>query len=159
LWNRPYIPSTSEMSAVSEMVAIKPIADIAAKFAEVTPGRVAYYESGVRSPDEDWETETAAAEKAYEQGVSAAVARKAFAKGVKDAGTKKWQDKTIAKGLTRWPEGVRLAEPDFAAGFGPYRDIIERITLPKRGPRGDPANYDRSRKIGDALNKARLGTK
>jgi len=115
------------------------------------------YEAGVRSPKEDWATEAAAAEPAYEAGVSAAIAKKLFSKGVKAAGTAKWQSRAIAKGVGRYPEGVRVAKPDYSSGFGPYRDEIERITLPARGPRGDPKNIERVKRIADALFKKRVG--
>ena len=138
------------------MADIKPLGEISKKWADVTPGRSAYYESGVRAPRTDWAGASTAAEDAYEAGVSDAMADKRYGKGIREAGTGKWSEKTIEK-KARWGEGVRGAQPDFESGFGPYHQVIGATTLPPRYPRGDPRNYDRSKAIGDALHKARVG--
>jgi len=139
------------------MPAIRSISDIQRKWTEVTPGRADEYKLGVSSPKKDWETETKAAEPAYEEGVSAAIAQKRFGKGVSEAGTAKWKNGAVNKGVARFGPGVRVAGPEYAKGFGPYRDVIERITLPPRGPKGDPRNYDRVRAIGELLHGAKVG--
>jgi len=140
------------------MAAIKPLEAIAEKYTRVTPGRAADYEAGVRDPAKDWETETRGAEKAWEAGVQGAITRKAFSRGVAAAGTKKWQEKAIEKGVPRWPEGVRLAGDDYRTGFAPYHDVIARTTLPPRYPVGDPRNIERVAKIAKALFDKRVGT-
>lgn len=117
------------------------------------------YEAGVRSPKEDWSSETIAAKAAYEAGVQDAIGRDAFTKGVREAGTEKWARKTLAVGPARYPTGVAAAEADYSTGFGPYRDAIERIVLPIRGRRGDPANIERVRGIADALHRQKVGSK
>lgn len=139
------------------MPAIRSSAEIAKKWKEVTPTRAAYYKSGVSSPKKDWALETKAAEDSYELGVSNAISRKAFGKGVDAAGTTKWKDKAVTVGAGRWPAGVAVAEKDFAAGFAPYRDIIERTDIGPSFPKGDPRNYDKVRKIGEALHNAKIG--
>lgn len=139
------------------MPAIRSTAEIAAKWATVTPGRAAFYKSGVQTPKKDWETETKAAEDAYELGVTNAIGRKAFGKGVDKAGTSKWKRKSVDVGAGRWGPGVRVAEPDFRAGYDPYRAKILEITLDPRFPKGDPRNYDRVKNIGDALHALKIG--
>jgi len=116
------------------------------------------YEAGVRNPKEDWASETKNAEGAYEAGVQDSIGRKAFGKGVSAAGTEKWQRKTLAVGPARYSPGVAAGEGDFSAGFGPYRDAIERVVLPTRGRRGDPANIERVRAIADALHGMKIGS-
>ena len=138
------------------MVKIKSLEEIKKKWSEVTPGRAPYYEAGVRAPREDWASRTAAAQDAWQQGVQEAITQGRFAKGVKRAGTEKWQRKALAVGVRRWPEGVRAAADDYAAGFAPYREVLERLTLPERRAKGDPANIDRVRKIAEALHKKKL---
>jgi len=135
---------------------IKSLAAIATKWATVTPGRSADYEAGVRNPKKDWGTQTANAEGAYETGVQEAISSKRFSKGVREAGTEKWQRKTIAVGIGRWGPGVRAAQDDYQKGFAPYYDVIARTTLPPRYGRGDPRNYARSQAMGEALNAARV---
>lgn len=137
------------------MAAIKSISDISKKFIDVTPGRSAQYEEGVRNPKKDWATATAAAESSFEAGIQKAVQNKSFGKGVKAAGTPKYQKGVVEKGVSRWPVGVSLAQEAFAKGFGPFRDIIERTTLPQRYARRDPRNLARVAAIAKALGDAK----
>lgn len=135
------------------MAFIRSIAKIAAKFADVTPGRTAEYEYGVANPRRDWEQATAAAEPAYEQGVTQGIAKKRYSKGVKKAGSAKWQKGAKEKGTVRWGPGVALAKDDYAKGFAPYHDEIEKVVLPPRYPRRDPRNLKRVEAIAVALGK------
>ena len=135
------------------MVAIKPLGEIAKKWADVTPGRSAFYEAGVRSPKTSWSQAAAAAEANQAAGVSAAISRKAFAAGVRKAGDEKWQRKALAVGPGRFAEGARVAQPDFEAGFGKFHSAIGAASLPARGPKGAPQNYARVQALGDALHK------
>ncbi|MBA7535625.1 hypothetical protein ES705_27883 [subsurface metagenome] len=132
-------------------------ANIAAKWIRVTPERSIDYEEGVRNPLRDWATETKAAETRYEDGIKASIARKAFGKGVDRVGTAKHQAKTILKGIPRWPEGVRIAEPDMRLGMEPVVKALEGITLPPRYPTGDPRNIERVRIIQTTLHKLKTG--
>lgn len=135
------------------MAFIRSIAKIAEKFATVTPTRTAEYAFGVANPRRDWEAATAAAEPAYEEGVRLGIAAKRFGKGVKKVGSAKWQKGAQEKGTTRWGPGVTLAKDDYAAGFAPYHDEIERVKLPPRYPRRDPRNLKRVEAIAVALGK------
>jgi len=137
------------------MPAIRNASEIAEKWARVTPGRAPDYEAGVKSPKKDWESETLKAADAYREGVQAAISEGRFEKGVRKAGTSKWQDRAIRLGVTRWGPGVAAAKDAYAKGFAPYRDIIERIELPPRRPKGDPGNIDRVRVIAMALHEAK----
>ena len=138
------------------MPAIKPTAVIAEKWERVTPSRVPDYEAGVRNPRRSWEDATAESAESYAMGVTAAVADGRFESGVRRAGDEKWRRKTLLKGPGRWAEGVRVSGDDFASGFDPYRDEIERIVLPPRGPRGDPRNLERVRIIAERLHALKL---
>jgi len=133
------------------MAAIRSIERIAKKWASVTPGRTGDYQAGIESPRRDWEAATAGAEDAYQAGVSQAIAEKRFAKGVRAAGTEKWQRGAVEKGTQRWGPGVAMAESTFAAGYAPFRDAIERVTLPPRYARRDPRNLNRVKAVVDAL--------
>lgn len=138
------------------MPEIKSSSAIADKWSRVTPQRTQDYEDGVRQPGKDWANSTAAAESNYEAGVQKSVSEKRFGKGVKAAGTPKWQAKTLEKGVTRWGPGVSVAAGDYESGFSPYRDEIERTTLPPRFPKGDPRNIARVAKLAEALHKRKL---
>lgn len=138
------------------MPPIKPTAVIAEKWGRVTPMRTRDYELGVEHPRRDWADATMEATEAWETGIQQAIQNDTFRFGVRNAGTRKWQEKTLQKGITRWAEGVRISEADFRTGFDPYRDEIERIDLPPRFARGDPRNLERVRVIAEALHQLRL---
>lgn len=143
------------------MAFIRTIADIKKKWATVTPTRSGDYEYGVSNPRRDWEKATVSAEDAYKTGVQQAIQKGRFAKGVRKEGTEKWRRGAETKGVQRWGPGVALAEDDYAQGFGPYREAIERTTLPPRYAKRDPRNLERVKKIVEALSKtkeAQLGT-
>jgi len=133
------------------MPAIRSIERIAKKWATVTPGRTEDYRAGIEAPRRDWEGATAGAESSYNAGVTQAIAEKRFGKGVHAAGTAKWQQNALEKGTQRWGPGVAMAESQFAAGYGPIRDAIERVTLPPRYARRDPRNLNRVKAVVDAV--------
>ena len=139
------------------MANIRSIEQIAKKWATVTPMRTADYENGVKAPKTDWETATAAAEDSYQAGVTQAIADKRFGKGVRKAGTAKWSAGAVQKGVPRWGQGVAMGESAYAAGFAPFRDAIERTTLPPRYARRDPRNLNRVKAIFDAMIAAAKG--
>lgn len=142
------------------MAFIRSIEHIAKKWASVTPGRTEDYRAGVENPRRDWGTATVAAESAYEMGVTQAIAKKRFGKGVKAAGSEKWQRGAVEKGTQRWGPGVALAQDLYGRNFAPFRDAIERATLPPRYAKRDPRNLDRVKAVVNALvaaKEARLG--
>ena len=137
-------------------IKIKSAPAIAKKWADVTPARARVWEEEIKiTPDEEWAGPAIAAAPIWEQGVSEAAARDGFAKGI-EAKRTKWKRKALAVGAVRYGPGVRAAEPDQAAGFAPYREVIAALTLSPRGPRGAPGNYERVREVGEALHDARV---
>jgi len=139
------------------MPAIRSIRELAEKYKRVTPGRRTDYETGIADPKQDWETETLAANDAWKGGVQEAISRDRFYTGVKEAGTRRWQEETKQKGPERWVPGIGYGADDYERNFGPFRDVIERTTLPPRYPKGDPRNYDRVVAMGTALRQAKVG--
>jgi len=138
------------------MAKIKSLVAIRDKWTQVTPSRSPQYQAGVQSPGADWASQTKAAAPAFEQGITQAVANKSFEKGVTAAGTETWQDGALQKGVVRYGPGVAASGPRFEEGFAPYHEVISRITLPARGMRGDPRNYQRVQVIGDALHAKKV---
>lgn len=139
------------------MAAIKDLSAIREKWGRVTPQRVPDYEAGVRNPRKDWATSTGQAEDRWKTAIAEASRQGRFGKGVSKAGTPGWQEKTISKGVNRWPEGVQIGVDDYERGFSPYRDEIERTKLPPRFAAGDPRNIQRVAKLADALHKKKIG--
>lgn len=138
------------------MPPIKPTTSIREKWQRVTPTRVTDYTAGVSAPTRDWAGATAAAEGSYEGGIQQAIAQKRFSKGVRESGSEFWQKKSVEVGSPRWPQGVQAAGGDYEAGFAPYRDAIERVQLPPRGPAGDPRNIERVSVIAKALRTTKV---
>jgi len=138
------------------MPTCKPLDKIAAKWTRVCQTAGESYSDGVRNPRRDWSDATTKAANSYAAGVQAAVSSGRFAKGVTAAGTAKWQANSLAKGPARWSEGVRLGQDAYERGFAPFRQIIEGINLPARGPVGSPGNIERVKIIADKLHAAKL---
>src|SRR3990170_673976 len=133
------------------MTAVKSTSATADKWARVTPARSEDYKLGIQSPRTSWATASKAGEERFKAGVQEAINRGAYGKGVSAAGDQRWQQKALAKGPTRFAEGVAIGAPDYAAGVAPYLDTIAATTLPPRFAKGDPRNIERTRVIAMAL--------
>ena len=139
------------------MAEIKSLDRVAKKWTDVTPGRSSEYEAGVRSPKKDWAQATSEAAESYSQGVQAAISQGRFAKGVQQSGSGAWREGALNKGVSRWPQGVRVSGGKYQQGFAPFHAAIAGTQLPPKGPKGDPRNYDRVRVIGEALHNTKVG--
>jgi hypothetical protein len=140
------------------MPAVKAMNLISDKWSRRTAGATQDYAAGVRSPKSDWQQKTLEAADAQAAGVQAALSNNSFQKGVSRAGSAKWQRKASGVGATRYGPGAQAAKGDYEAGFAPFAQVIQGITLPPRGAKGDPRNYQNVQLIGDALHKAKLGS-
>lgn len=138
------------------MPKVRSSSAIGSKWKRRTETAGAEYEAGVKDPKKDWGSATEAAEKNYEAGVQNAMRQHRFGKGVKKAGTAKWQDGAVNKGVARFGQGVAASGDNYEKGFSPYRDVIERTTLPPRYPKGDPRNFERVKAMGIALHDAKV---
>ncbi len=137
-------------------IKVKPISEVSAKWAEVTPGRSSYYEKEATVAGAEWEAKTKAAAGAYKAGVSAGNIEKMFVGGVAKAGAEKYNRKVKDVGVSRFGPGVTAAKGDYEKGEAPMLDTIAKVDLAARQPRGSIANFQRSVVIGTALNKQRL---
>jgi hypothetical protein len=139
------------------MAQVKSLANIRDKWQRVTPMRTEDYSLGVKNPRRSWEQEAALSSDRYKQGVDMAHTKGLFSSGIKRAGNTKWQNNALAKGPSRFAEGVALAGGDYEKGFAPYREVIEAVQLPPKFPKGDPRNIARTATIALALTKKRTG--
>lgn len=139
------------------MPKVRALTMIAEKWSRVTPTRATDYKLGVENPKEDWQAEALAAEDRYKVAVTEAANKGRYGAGVSKAGTKRWQERALKKGPSRFSEGVAIARPDYERAWAPYREVIERTELPPRGPKGDPANIQRVAAMARALHEARVG--
>lgn len=137
-------------------LAVKSASDSGAKWARRAGSASGEYEEGVRNPKKSWAAQTVAASDAYKQGVTAAIGRNAFANGVKNAGDTKWQKNAIEKGPQRYTQGVQLAQSDYETAVAPFLSALSSLTLPKRGPKGDPGNIARVALVAKTLHDVKL---
>jgi len=137
-------------------IKVKPVADVAKKWADVTPGRSAYYEANASVAGADWESGATAAVPAYKAAVTASNIGQMFAGGIKKAGAAKYNRKVKDVGAARFGQGVTAAVPDYQAGVEPYLAAIAALTQPARAPRGSASNIARVTQIATELNKKRL---
>ena len=130
---------------------------VATKWASRAGAAGADYASGVNGTTKDWAADTAGAAGAWAAGVQTAAANGSFAKGVNAAGTAKWKQKAANVGAARYPQGVAAAKPYYQTGITAVLQVLSGITLPPRGPKGDPGNYNRVTVVGTALRKMKTG--
>lgn len=133
------------------MAAIKPIEQATDKWVRRAGVAGPDYEQGIKNPRRAWAEASKAAEKNYQAGVTQAAARGAYGKGVSSAGEEKWKNNALKKGPGRFAEGVSIGRDEWAKGFAPYHAAIGAVTLPERGPKGDPKNLARVAAIATAL--------
>ena len=133
------------------MAAIKPIEVSSSKWTRRASVAGEDYRAGVENPRTPWDQASRAADPVYRQAVTAAAAAGRYAAGVQRAGVERWRTNAIAKGPTRFAEGVQLAVGDWQRGFAPYQAAIQAVQLPARGPAGSPQNLQRVTVIASAL--------
>lgn len=116
------------------------------------------YQNGISNPKKDWATASLEGGANYRQGVTAAAAAGRFETGIKKAGVEKWRSNALKKGPGRFAEGVAIGRDEWQKGFSPYHSAIGSITLPPRGPKGDPKNIQRVAAIATVLRQLREKT-
>ena len=141
---------------MARTIKVKSAADIARKWADVTPGKAGYYETEASEAGDTWQKNTLGAEKTFKAALAEAGIEKRFSGGVRRAGADKYQRKVKDVGVSRYGPGVSAALKDMEDGLGPYVTVLDGLTIPDRGPRGSSANYAIVQKVGDPLHKKRL---
>lgn len=68
------------------------------------------------------------------------------------------KDRYAAAMAGRGLEDVAAAKEAYGAGYAPYHEVLEDTVarLPLRGRRGSPWNYERNRRVGEALHNDRM---
>ncbi len=141
---------------MARRISVKSAAEVAQKWADVTPARASYYETEAPAAADEWFTNTTGAGGTYKAGISVAGIKERFVGGVRRAGAEKFRRKVKEVGVARYGPGVAAAKEDMAKGIADYLALLEGMEIPDRGPRGSPANYAIVQKVGDALHKKRL---
>lgn len=103
-----------------------------------------------------WEANTKGAKDNYHKAITAAGIADRFLGGVTRAGAAKFTRKINDVAKDRFAPGIHAATADYTERVTPFLETIAALTLPKRGPRGDPGNYNRVEAVGKALSAKRL---
>ncbi len=140
------------------MAQIKSLDKIAKKWSDRVALSGVDYVDGVKSPTKDWESGALAAKGNYEAGIQQSIKQGRREKGIQEAGTKKWQDKTVEKS-GRWATGVAGATADMKSGFSPYHSAIAALDYGPRFPAGDPRNLQRVKIGNEALHAKKVEIK
>ena len=135
---------------------IKSLDTIAKKWTDVTPTRAEYYREGASGKGGAWEAGAKQGEANWKNAIAAASAAGAYGKGVGKAGANAYEKGVQEKGVQRWPQGVAVSGDAFAKGFAPYQSVLSGLTLPPKGPKGSPANYQRVQAVGTALRNKKM---
>jgi len=135
------------------MVKTKPVDLVVKKWVERASVATDDYKFGIENPRRDWQKATEDSFARWQAGVQQAIANRTFIGGVRAAGTEKWRRKALEVGADRYASGVRAAQEDYASAMAEVLRVIEGITLPERGPKGDPKNIERVKVIADTLHK------
>lgn len=138
------------------MPPIKSLDAISSKWVRVSQLSGSSYQEGILNPTADWKASTQAAAANYKVAMAASLANDSFTKAVNKSSTANWQKGAIEKGVIRWPEGIRLSTDNYARGFAPFRDVIQQLQLPPRGPKGAPGNIQRVAKLAEALHNKKV---
>lgn len=112
------------------------------------------YLTGVQNPRVPWDQAAKAGAANYRTAVTQAATDGRYEKGVSRVGSQKWVDGATKKGPSRFVEGVQIGGVNFQDRINQVLSTIEGVTLPARGPKGSPQNYQRVTPIGDALRRA-----
>ncbi len=145
---------------VTVMPRVRETAVLAEKWSRRAGMAAPDYEAGVRNPKVDWQQATLQARDAYRQGIQQALQENRWENAVRQTSTQVWQQAAAEKGPQRYAQGVQMARDKWAQAWEPFRQVIESVQLPPRGPRGDPNNIQRVAKIATELHNAarrRLG--
>jgi hypothetical protein len=136
------------------MPQTKPASQVVEKWQRRAAVASPEYLAGIRNPRTSWADAAGKANENYKQAVTQAANQNRFQSGVQKAGDGKWQSGAEKKGPSRFIEGVQVSGPEFSQKIGEVLQTISSVTLPPRGPKGSPQNYQRIMPIGEALRRA-----
>ena len=135
---------------------VKSLDKVVKKWVEEAPKRAVYYEAETPTAAEVWEKNAVAAAAIYKAAVQATDIDKRFAGGIRRVGAAKFKRKVTSVGVARYGPGIEAAKEDYEKGFAPFLEVLAKIEVPERKPRGSPENIKRVEAIAKALHEERL---
>lgn len=140
------------------MIKTKPSDLVVKKWQTRAGGAGGDYAAGVQNPKRPQAQAAAAAAQTWATGVQQAVTNGTFAKNVL-ASQDKYTRNATGKGAARYPQGITAAVPDFSNKIDKVLAVLNTVDVPARMPKGDPANWQISMAVGQALRAAKLAGK
>jgi len=137
-------------------IKVKPVSVAADKWDDNAARAADAFATEAEAASSLWEAQTKGAKDNYHKAITAPGIADRFIGGVTRAGAAKFARKIRDVAKDRFPGGIHAAKVDYTERVTPFLETIAALTLPKRGPRGDPANYNRVEAVGKALSAKRL---
>ena len=124
--------------------------EVASKWA--TRGAAAGSEWVSQAAKSTWKTEAIAGEDNFSKQMQKVISEKRRMKGIEKASDSDWQN-GIKENESRFTTGITNNKDKMAEGMTVVLNDIKtaEATLPKRGPKGSPENFQRSKLMGEAL--------
>jgi hypothetical protein len=113
------------------------------------------YLQGAQRPRRNWAEATRAGVQAWIQGIQQALADGRYERGITPEAEQLWRARIEQVGAQRYSQGVQQSQERYERNFAPYRQVLESLQLPERGPKGDPRNLERVRVVAEALHTAK----
>jgi len=129
-----------------------------AKFVERASAASSDYGSGVQNTSKDQAAAAIAGKANYIAGVQASIAAGRYEKGLQKSGNSGWKEGVAKKGVNRFAEGVSASANKYIENSGKYDGARNAASSLPRGVKGSEANFLRSKTVGLALRKQKVGT-
>lgn len=137
---------------------MKTASQSAQKFVERAGAASGDYVSGAQQTSKDQSAAAIAGKANWAAGIQAAISGDRFAKGLQQSGKSGWLKGVTEKGANRFAEGVASGASKYATNSGKYDSARGAANSLPRGPKGSEANFLRSKTVGQALRKLKMGT-
>lgn len=135
----------------------KSASEVAQKYVERAGAASGDYVEGAQSTTKDQAAAAIAAKGNYAAGVQAAITAGRYEKGLQKSGKSGWLRGVTEKGANRFAEGVASGAGNYATESGKYDGARSAANSLPRGPKGSEANFARSKAVGQALRKQKVG--
>lgn len=136
---------------------MKSASQSAQKFVERAGAASGDYVSGAQSTNKDQAAAAIAGKENWKAGIQAAITAGRYEKGLQESGKSGWLKGVTEKGANRFAEGVSSGANKYATNSGKYDGARNAAASLPRGPKGSEQNFARSKAVGTALRKAKIG--
>lgn len=136
---------------------MKTASQSANKFVERAGAASQDYVDGALSTSKDQAAAAIAGKDNYVKGLQESFTRGAYEKGLQKSGKSGWANGIKTKGANRFAEGVASGASKYATNSGKYDSARSAADSMPRGPKGSEANFLRSKTVGQALRKMKIG--